>query len=77
MYNFKKDKKFKVNKEDEALYLKEGNFPCFGDDDITFGPGKQKSKFPKSYKGDKLELTGGESEVKFENIEIFHLTTAD
>ena len=50
LYNFKKDKKFKVKNENEALYLKEGNFPCFGDDDITFGPGKQKSKFPKSYK---------------------------
>ena len=77
LYNFKKDKKFKVKNENEALYLKEGNFPCFGDDDITFGPGKQKSKFPKSYKGDKLELTGGESEVKFENIEIFYLTNAE
>jgi len=77
LYNFKKDKKFKISKEDEALYLKEGDFPCFGDNDITFGPGKQKSKFPKSYKGDKLELTGGDSEVKFIDIEIFYLTTVD
>ena len=47
------------------MYLKEGNFPCFGDGDVTFGPGMQKIKFPKSYKGDDLELTGGKSEIKF------------
>ena len=77
LYNFKKEKKFKISKEDEALYLKDGNFPCFGDGDVTFGPGTQKIKFPKSYKGDDLELTGGKSEIKFDDIEIFYLTTSD
>ena len=77
LYNFKKEKKFKILKEDEALYLKEGNFPCFGDGDVTFGPGTQKIKFPKSYKGDDLELTGGKSEIKFDDIEIFYLSTSD
>ena len=77
LYNFKKEKKFKILKEDEALYLKEGNFPCFGDGDVTFGPGTQKIKFPKSYKGDDLELTGGKSEIKFDDIEIFYLSSSD
>ena len=77
LYNFKKEKKFKIVKEDEALYLKEGEFPCFGDGDITIGPGKQKSKFPRSYKGEELELTEGESEVKFEDVEIFYLSTSN
>ena len=77
LYNFKKEKKFKISKEDEALYLKDGKFPCFGDDDITFGPGEQKSNFPKSYNGDKLELTEGKSDVKFDEIEIFYLSTAE
>jgi len=76
LYNFKKEKKFKISKEDEALYLKEGEFPCFGDGDLPIGLGKQQSKFPKSYKGDKLELTGGEAEIKFEDIEIFYLSAA-
>ena len=77
LYNFKKEKKFKISKEDEALYLKDGKFPCFGDDDITFGPGEQKSNFPKSYNGDKLELTEGKSDIKFDDIEIFYLSTAE
>ena len=77
LYNFKKEKKFKISKEDEALYLKDGKFPCFGDDDITFGPGEQKSNFPKSYNGDKLELTEGKSDIKFDEIEIFYLSTAE
>ena len=74
LYNFKKEKKFKVSKEEESLYLKEGEFPSFGNGDITFGPGKQNSKFPKSYKGDELELTEGKSEITFTEIEIFYLT---
>ena len=77
LYNFNKEKKFKIDKEDEALYLKDGEFPTFGNGDLTFGPGNQKSKFPKSYKGDDLELTGGKSEIKFEDIEIFYLTTSN
>jgi hypothetical protein len=72
LYNFNKEKKFKITKEDEALYLKDGEFPTFGNADLTFGPGNQKSKFPKSYKGEELELTGGKSEIKFEEIEVFY-----
>ena len=74
LYNFNKEKKFKIKKEKEALYLKDGEFPSFGDGDMTFGPNKIKSKFPKSYKGDDLELTGGKSEITFEDIEVFYLT---
>lgn len=74
LYNFNKEKKFKVKKEKEALYLKNGEFPCFGDGDLTFGPNKIKSKFPKSYKGDNLELTGGKSEIYFDEIEVFYLS---
>jgi myosin heavy subunit len=74
LYNFNKGKKFKVKKEKEALYLKKGEFPCFGDGDITFGPGKIKIKFPKSYKGDNLELTEGKSEISFDDIEVFYLS---
>jgi len=74
LYNFNKEKKFKIKKEKEALYLKDGEFPGFGDGDIIFGPGKIKSKFPKSYKGDDLELTNGKSEINFDDIEIFYLT---
>jgi len=74
LYNFNKEKKYKIKKEKEALYLKDGEFPSFGDGDITFGPNKIKSKFPKSYKGDDLELTGGKSEITFEDIEVFYLT---
>ena len=77
LYNFKTEKKFQISKEDEALNLKEGKFPCFGNDDITFGPGEQKSKFPNSYKGDNLELTGGKADIKFDDIEIFYLSTAE
>lgn len=76
LYNFKQGKKFKISKEEEALYLKDGEFPCFGNGDLTFGTGKQNSKFPKSYKGDNLELTGGKSEINFDDIEIFYLSTA-
>ena len=74
LYNFNKEKKFKIKKEKEALYLKDGEFPSFGDGDIVFGPGKIKSKFPKSYKGDDLELTNGKSEINFDDIEVFYLT---
>jgi predicted nucleic acid-binding Zn-ribbon protein len=74
LYNFNKEKKFKIKKEKEALYLKDGEFPGFGDGDIVFGPGKIKSKFPKSYKGDDLELTNGKSEINFDDIEVFYLT---
>ena len=74
LYNFNKEKKFKIKKEKEALYLKDGEFPSFGDGDIIFGPGKIKSKFPKSYKGDDLELTNGKSEINFDDIEVFYLT---
>ena len=74
LYNFNKEKKFKIKKEKEALYLKDGEFPGFGDGDIVFGPGKRKSKFPKSYKGDDLELTNGKSDINFDDIEIFYLT---
>ena len=74
LYNFNKEKKFKIKKEKEALYLKSGEFPGFGDGDIVFGPNNRKSKFPKSYKGDDLELTGGKSEINFEEIEVFYLT---
>ena len=77
LYNFKKEKKFRIENEDKALHLEEGKFPCFGDGDVIFGPGTQNIKFPKSYKGDELELTGGKSEIKFEDIEIFYLTTSD
>lgn len=77
LYNFKKEKKFRIEKEDEALHLEDGKFPCFGDGDVTFGPGSQKIKFPKSYKGDELELTGGKSEIKFDDIEIFYLSATD
>ena len=77
LFNFKKGKKFKILKEDEALYLKDGEFPCFGAGDVTFGPGVQKIKFPKSYNGNDLELTGGKSEIKFDDIEIFYLSTSD
>ena len=77
LYNFKTEKKFQISKEDEALNLKEGKFPCFGNDDITFGPGEQKSKFPNSYKGDNLELTGGKADIKFDDIEIFYLSTVE
>ena len=41
---------------------------------MTFGPNKIKSKFPKSYKGDDLELTNGKSEINFDDIEVFYLT---
>ena len=75
LYNFNQGKKFKISKEEEALYLKDGEFPCFGNGDLTFGTGKQNSKFPKSYKGDNLELTGGKSEIIFDDIEIFYLST--
>ena len=74
LYNFNKEKKFKIKYEKEALYLKEGEFPCFGDGDIVFGPNNRKSKFPRSYKGDDLELTEGKSEINFEDIEVFHIT---
>ena len=74
LYNFNKEKKFKIKKEKEALYLKNGEFPSFGDGDITFEPNKIKSKFPKSYKGDDLELTGGKSEIIFDDIEVFYLS---
>ena len=74
LYNFNKEKKFKVKKEKEALYLKKGEFPYFGDGDIPFAPGKNKIKFPKSYKGDNLELTGGKSEINFDDIEVFYLS---
>ena len=74
LYNFKNGKKFKIKKEKEALNLKDGEFPSFGDGDITFGPGKIQSKFPTSYKGDYLELTGGKSEVNFDEIEVFYLS---
>ena len=74
LYNFNRDKRFKIKKEKQALYLKNGKFPSFGDGDITFEPGKIKSKFPESYKGDNLELTGGKSEIVFEDIEVFYLT---
>ena len=77
LFNFKKEKKFNILKEDEALYLKDGDFPCFGAGDVTFGPGTQKIKFPKSYNGNDLELTGGKSEIKFDDIEIFYLSTSD
>ena len=73
LYNFNKEKRFKIKKEKEALYLKKDKFPSFGDGDITFEPGKIKSKFPESYKGDNLELTGGKSEIVFEDIEVFYL----
>ena len=74
LYNFNKEKKFKIKKEKEALNKKDGEFPSFGDGDIVFGPGKIKSKFPKSYKGDDLELTNGKSEINFDDIEVFYLT---
>ena len=74
LYNFNKEKKFKIKKEKEALYLKNGEFPSFGDGDIIFEPNKIKSKFPKSYKGEDLELTDGKSEINFEDIEVFYLT---
>ena len=74
LYNFKNGKKFKIKKEKEALKLKEGEFPSFGDGDITFGPYKIQSKFPTSYKGEYLELTGGKSEVNFDDIEVFYLS---
>ena len=74
LYNFNKEKKYKIKKEKEALNLKNGEFPEFGDGDIVFGPDKRKSRFPKSYKGDDLELTGGKSEIEFEDIEVFYLT---
>ena len=74
LYNFNKDIRFKIKKEKQALYLKKGKFPSFGDGDITFEPGKTKSKFPQSYKGDNLELTEGKSEIEFKDIEVFYLT---
>jgi len=74
LYNFNKEKKFKIKYEKEALYLKEGEFPCFGDGDLTIGPNNRVSKFPKSYKGDDLELTGGKSEVNFVEVEVFFLS---
>lgn len=74
LYNFNNEKKFKIKKEKEALYLKEGEFPGFGDGDIIFGPNERRSQFPKSYKGEYLEFTNEKAEINFEEIEVFYLS---
>lgn len=74
LFNYRKQKYFKVKDPEKAVYTSKGFLAVFGGGDLVIAENKCHSSFPISYIGDKLELTNGVSDFTVQEMEVFHLT---
>ena len=75
LFNLENGKKYSVKEEKKAIKPDYSNALVFGDGDLTITSGflskDSSSEFPKSYNGNKLELTKGKNSFKVKDIEVF------
>ena len=75
LFNLENGKKYSVKEEKKAIKPDYSNALVFGDGDLTITSGflskDSSSEFPKSYNGNKLELTKGKNSFRVKDIEVF------